>query len=50
MYASYASASVVGYAMIVAHHVAKRCKGKAKLSCSFMIKQKQYDDENNIKS
>ena len=45
MYAMYASASVAGYAMIQARHVAKRCKGKAQLSCGFMIEQKQYDDE-----
>ena len=45
MYAMYASASVAGYAMILARHVAKRCKVKSQLSCSFMIKQKQYDDE-----
>ena len=45
MYAMYASASVAEYAMILAQHVAKRCKGKAQLSCGFMIKQKQYDDE-----
>ena len=45
MYAMYASTSVEGYAMILARHVAKRCKDKAQLSCGFMINQKQYDDE-----
>ena len=45
MYAMYASASAAGYAMILVRHVAKRCKGKAQLSCDFMIKQKQHDDE-----
>ena len=45
MYAMYASASVAGYAMVLARHVANRCKGKAQLSRGFMIKQNQYDDE-----
>ena len=45
MYARYASASVAGYAMILARQVAERCKGKTQLSCGFVIKQKQYDDE-----
>ena len=45
MYAMYASASVAGYAMIIARYVPKRCKGKSQLSCGFMIKQNQYDDE-----
>ena len=29
MYAMYASASVAGYAMILARHVEKRCKGQS---------------------
>ena len=29
MYATYASPSIAGYAMILARHVAKICKGKS---------------------
>ena len=40
MYARYAPASVAGYAMVLARHVAKICKGKAQLLSDSMIKKK----------
>ena len=51
MYAIYASASVAGYAMILAQHVAKRCKGQSPTIMRLYAQAKScMTMKNNIKS
>ena len=46
----YASASVAGYAMILARHLEKRCKGKAQLLCDSIYDQAKSYMTMKIKS